>query len=202
MRRLPGDPHGIRMPAMIQKNPCANVRSGPQYAAVNPSETRVPILQIEVRIDRDTLLPGRAWCAERPRAMVAIVHGLGEHSGRYAALASDLATRRFTVASLDLPGHGEAPGARGDGNWDTIRDTCIPAMFTITRGVAGQPPDLPIILFGHSFGGMLALDYALAHPKGIFGLVLSSPAFRTPPPPGWKTMLAKAAHVVAPKTAF
>lgn len=169
---------------------------------MNPSESRVPILQIEVRIDRETLLPGRAWCAEKPRAMVAIVHGLGEHSGRYGALASDLVKRRFTVASLDLPGHGEAPGPRGDARWETIRDQIIPAMFTLTRGIAGQAEDLPIVLFGHSFGGMLALDYALAHPKTILGLVLSAPAFKSPPPPGWKIMLAKAANVVAPGAPF
>ena len=201
MRRLRAARTG-RIAGHDTKNPCVNAKSAPQCAAVNPSESRVPTTQIEVRIDRDTLLPGRAWCAERPRALVAVVHGLGEHSGRYGALASDLVERRFTVVSLDLPGHGEAPGARGDGSWEMIRDLCIPAMFTITRGMPGQPPDLPIVLLGHSFGGVLALDYALAHPKAIFGLVLSAPAIKTPPPPGWKVMLARAAHTVAPRTAF
>ena len=187
---------------MIRKTRAPTRSLSLEYAAVNPSESRVPILQIEVRIDRDTLLPGRAWCADRPRALVAIVHGLGEHSGRYGALASDLVKRRFTVASLDLPGHGEAPGVRGDASWENIRDTCIPAMFTLTRGIAGQADNLPVILFGHSFGGMLALDYALAHPKSIFGLVLSAPALKSAPPPGWKMMLARAANTVAPRTGF
>jgi alpha-beta hydrolase superfamily lysophospholipase len=175
----------------------------PNIAPVNPSETVTPATQIEVRIDRDTRLPGRAWCAAQPRAQVAIVHGLGEHSGRYAALAGALVDRRFTVVSLDLPGHGEAPGPRGDApSWNVLRDQCIPAMFTLTRGMPGQPPELPTVLMGHSLGGVLALDYALAHPKTITGLVLSAPAVKTPPPPGWKVGLAKLAGAAAPGMGF
>ena len=170
---------------------------------MNPSDTTVPATQIEVRIDKDTRLPGRAWLAERPRALVAIVHGLGEHCGRYAALAGALVNRRFTVVSLDLPGHGEAPGPRGDApSWNALRDQCIPAMFTLTRGMPGQPPELPIVLFGHSFGGVLALDYALAHPRGLHGLVLSAPALRSAPVPGWKIGLAKLAGSAMPTIGF
>jgi acylglycerol lipase len=183
------------------------VRSGralTQYTrAVNPAESRVHPTRIDVRIDPDTLLPGRAWCAERPRALVAIVHGLGEHSGRYGALASHLAERRFTVVSLDLPGHGEAPGPRGDAKgWLQLRDLVVPAMFTVTRGMPGQPLDLPIVLIGHSMGGLLALDYALAHPKTLFALVLSAPGIRTAPPPPLKKMMASIAKVVAPGVGF
>ena len=170
---------------------------------MNPSDTTIPVTQIEVRIDRDTRLPGRAWLAERPRALVAIVHGLGEHCGRYAALAGALVSRRFTVVSLDLPGHGEAPGARGDAaSWTVLRDQCIPAMFTLTRGMPGQPPDLPVVLLGHSFGGVLALDYALSHPRTIQGLVLSAPALRSAPVPGWKLSMARLAGKAAPKMGF
>jgi alpha-beta hydrolase superfamily lysophospholipase len=170
---------------------------------VNPSESRSHATQIDVRIDKSTQLPGRAWCAERPRALVAIVHGLGEHAGRYGALASALVDRRFTVVSLDLPGHGETIGPRGDApSWIGLRDLVIPAMFTVTRGMPGQPPDLPLVLFGHSMGGLLALDYALAHPKGLLGLVLSAPALKSDPPPAWKVALARVAKAIAPTVGF
>lgn len=170
---------------------------------MNPSQTTTPATQIEVRIDKETRLPGRAWCADQPRALVAVVHGLGEHSGRYAALAGDLVGKRYSVVSLDLPGHGEAPGARGDAtSWIVLRDQCIPAMFTLTRGMPGQPPELPIVLLGHSLGGVLALDYALTHPKTLHGLVLSAPAVKPPPPPGWKLGLAKLAGAAAPRMGF
>jgi len=107
---------------------------------VNPSTCHVSPTQIDVRIDKDTQVPGRAWCAERPRALVAIVHGLGEHSGRYAALAGALVDHRFTVVSLDLPGHGEAQGPRGHAkSWITLRDLVVPAMFTVKRWSTSAP---------------------------------------------------------------
>jgi alpha-beta hydrolase superfamily lysophospholipase len=170
---------------------------------VNPSEGRIPAIQIEVRVDRDTLLPGRVWCAEQPRALVAILHGLGEHSGRYAALAEALVGRRFTVAALDLPGHGEGPGPRGHvKSWDSLRDLCAPATFTAPRGIPGQPPDLRTVLLGHSLGGLLALDYALAHPRELLAVVASAPPLRTAAPPVWKLGLAEAARVLAPAQGF
>jgi len=130
--------------------------------------------------------------AERPRALIAVVHGTGEHSGRYGALADALVARRFTVVALDLPGNGEAAGPRGDWpSWSDIRDRVIPSMFTVTRGMPGQPVDLPVVLLGHSMGGLLALDYALAHPKTLLGVVASGAAIKSPPPPGAKVLLGR-----------
>jgi alpha-beta hydrolase superfamily lysophospholipase len=170
---------------------------------MNPANGDVPAIGIDVRVDRATVLPGRVWCAERPRAVVGIVHGLGEHSGRYAALASDLVRARCTVDSLDLPGHGEAPGPRGDiASWTVVRDHVLPAMFTAPRGLPDQPSDLPRILLGHSMGGVLALDYALAHPRDLLALVLSAPALRSPMPPWWQLALANVARATTPGTGF
>ena len=170
---------------------------------MNPSEGRIPGIQIEVRVDRETVLPGLVWCAERPRALVAIVHGLGEHGGRYAALAEGLVDRRFTVAALDLPGHGEANGPRGHARgWEFLREQCVPAAFTASRGMPGQPPDLGAILLGHSLGGLLALDYALSHPRQLLAVVASAPPLRNVPPPAWKLALAQAAKTLAPAQGF
>jgi len=142
---------------------------------MNPSVGSVTANRIEVRIDRGTLLRGRAWCADKPRALVAVIHGLGEHSGRYAALASDLVRARFTVVCLDLPGHGESPGPRGDmKSWINVREQAVPAMFSASRGLPGQPPELPHLLVGHSMGALMALDYALVHPRNIMGVVASA----------------------------
>ena len=170
---------------------------------MNPANDSVPAISIDVRVDRETVLPGRVWCAERPRALVAIVHGLGEHSGRFAAFASDLVRGRFTSVSLDLPGHGEASGTRGDiPSWTRVRDQILPAMFGATRGLPDQPLELPVVLFGHSMGGVMALDHALAHPRGLSALVLSAPALRTAMPPWWKLALANAARVATPTAGF
>ena len=169
---------------------------------MNPALGRVSAAAIEVRLGR-MKLPGRAWCAEDPRAMVAIAHGLGEHSGRYAALASDLVDAGFTVVALDLPGHGETLGPRGDvPSWPLLRDQAVHAMFTASQGFPGQPARLPHVLFGHSLGGVLALDFALAHPRELVGVVASAPGLRSVMPPWWKLALANAARATAPSLGF
>ena len=170
---------------------------------MNPSQGSAAPISIDIRVDRDTVLPGRVWCAQRPRALVAIVHGIGEHSGRYTALASDLVRWRFTAVALDLPGHGESNGPRGDiPSWEKLRDHIVPAMFSATRGLPEQPPELPVVLFGHSMGAVIALDHALSHPKGLRALVLSAPALRTAMPPWWKLALANAARLTPPTAGF
>ncbi len=170
---------------------------------MNPSVGRYPGIGIEVRLDREHMLPGRAWCADRPRALVAIVHGLGEHSGRYAALAGELVSSRYTVVALDLPGHGEASGPRGHiESWTQLRDQIVPSMFTASRGLPNQPMDLPAVLLGHSMGAVVALDYALEHPKDLVGVVASAPGLRSAPPPMWKMALGNVARMAAPTAAF
>ena len=170
---------------------------------MNPSAGAVQASNIEVRFERGAQLPARAWCADHPRALIAILHGLGEHGGRYAALASDLVRARFTVVALDLPGHGEANGPRGDiPSWTMVRDKIVPLLFTASRGLPGQPLELPHVLFGHSMGGVMALDFALAHPKEILAVVASAPGLKTTIPPWWKLALANVARSAAPAAGF
>ncbi|HTM57584.1 MAG TPA: lysophospholipase [Candidatus Udaeobacter sp.] len=170
---------------------------------MNPTRGGVAATSIEVRISRALTLPGRAWCADAPRALIAIVHGLGEHGGRYAALAEPLVRANYTVVTLDLPGHGEAPGPRGDlTSWVTTRDSVVPAMFTASRGLPGQPMELQRVLLGHSMGGVMALDYALAHPRDLLACIASAPALKSAMPPWWKLALANVARVTSPSAGF
>ncbi len=170
---------------------------------MNPALGRAPASPIEVRLAGGLKLQGRVWPCESPRALIAIVHGLGEHSGRYAALASDLTQRQYTVAALDLPGHGESPGTRGDApTWSMLREQVVPATLTAAHGLPGQPQTLPVVLLGHSLGGVLALDYALAHPQRLIAVVASAPALRTTMPPWWKLALANVARVTTPAAGF
>ena len=166
---------------------------------MNPAVGPVPEARVEARIDGAFTLPGRTWGASRPRALVALAHGLGEHTGRYAALAGDLVGAGYSVVALDWPGHGRAPGRRGDiRSWTWLRDRIVPASFS----AAPQSGRLPHVLFGHSMGGLLALDYALAHPGSIAGVAASAPALRSAVAPWWKLALAKVARLLAPSIGF
>jgi alpha-beta hydrolase superfamily lysophospholipase len=163
---------------------------------MNPSLGRIDAVPLEIPLPDGTTLAGRAWTASSPRGLIAIVHGLGEHGGRYGAFASDLVDAGFTVAALDWPGHGRSRGQRGDACWTDVRDLAIPALLGALRAAA--PRGLPVQLFGHSMGGAMALDYALAHPSTIVSVVATAPGLRAAPPPRWKLAAARVMRVLAP----
>lgn len=101
-----------------------------------------------------------------PRAGVALVHGLGEHSGRYEWVAEQLTGAGFAVRAIDLRGHGQSPGARGD-----IR--FAPALEDIDALVAEC--EAPVFLYGHSLGALLAVSWLLERPAPpVVGAVVSA----------------------------
>ena len=125
-----------------------------------------------------------------------IVHGLGDHSGRHAGLAEDLARAGYDVFAGDLRGHGRSPGARGHAEkWDDL----LADVESWWRALEADGPAPPPFLLGESLGALIALDWTLAHPGRARALVLVAPAFRPGfDPPAWKLLLAKVAERVAP----
>ncbi|MFR9806421.1 alpha/beta hydrolase [Pseudonocardia sp. RS010] len=115
----------------------------------------------------------RAWLPDADATGVVLVsHGLGEHAGRYAALAGTLTADGWAVYVPDHAGHGLSAGRRVDGgpaNW-------VPDLDVVRRHAAARHPGRPVILLGHSMGGLIALRYAAAHRAALAGLVLSAPA--------------------------
>jgi len=170
---------------------------------MNPLRGTVASARIEVRMGHGELLPGRLWSAPHPRAIVAVLHGLGEHGGRYEGLAGDLVNAGYTVAALDLPGHGETHGPRGDvPSWIAVRDHGVPALWTAPLAAGVDTGRLPRILLGHSMGAVLALDYALAHPRDLTAVIASAPGLRSAMPPWWKLALANVVRVTIPSMGF
>ncbi|RGE44877.1 lysophospholipase [Comamonas testosteroni] len=108
------------------------------------------------------------------RATVLIVHGLGEHSGRYAALAQQLNGWGFAVRGYDQFGHGLSGGARGALSSDMRLLDDLAGVIDATR--AAMPRDQPLVLLGHSLGGLVASDFVAAGLRHVDALVLSSPA--------------------------
>jgi len=98
---------------------------------------------------------------------VILVHGLGEHSGRYHALISLFQSNGYAVSVFDWPGHGKSDGKRGHAK---VTDG-IQQIQEIIQNIKQQP-----FLYGHSLGGLTALRYAELFPDDIKGIIASSPA--------------------------
>ncbi len=108
------------------------------------------------------------------RGVVIVVHGLGEHAGRYDHVARQLNAWGFAVRGYDQCGHGESSGARGSLPSDTRLLDDLADMVDSTRARAGK--DTPLILFGHSMGGLVAGRFVSLNIRAVDGLVMSSPA--------------------------
>lgn len=141
----------------------------------------------DVLASRDGLaLPTRAWLPDDPaaeRAALVLVHGLGEHVGRYGALAARLAAEGYAVHGYDQRGHGRAEGPRAQvDRFDQLVDD----LGDVAARVRAAHPGRPLVVFGHSLGGVVALRAVQAGAVAPDALVLSSPALNVGGGvPGW-----------------
>lgn len=99
---------------------------------------------------------GYDFPCDNPEAVMLIVHGIGEYAGRYTRMAKALSEKNIKVYSMDLPGHGISAGVRGDAAPRIDVLGCIDELITYAQS---KLPDKPIVLYGHSMGGNIALDY-------------------------------------------
>lgn len=139
------------------------------------------------------------WMAVTPIASVIIIHGIGEHSGRYERLAGELAQAGLAVCAYDQRGHGRSDGRRGH-----VR--CFSEYLDDVDRVAAwarHRAPCPLFVLGHSLGGLVALHAAARRPALADGLILSSPACgmgrRVP---AWQDAAARAASVAWPTLAL
>ncbi len=109
-----------------------------------------------------------------PRALVLIVHGLGEHCGRYEHVAQQLNGWGFAVRAFDLCGHGLSSGAPG--SLPDEHRLLDDLATVIDRSRAVMAPGLPLVLLGHSLGGLIAARFVSLKLRAVDALVLSSPA--------------------------
>ena len=114
----------------------------------------------------------RAWePAGSPRAVVYLVHGLGEHSGRYETLAERFVGEGFAVSALDLHGHGRSDGQRGA----TRLATAVGDVDELMAAGEERWPGAPGILYGHSLGALLAVRRLVERPpRSAAGAVISA----------------------------
>jgi alpha-beta hydrolase superfamily lysophospholipase len=119
----------------------------------------------------------QAWMPEKAKAAVLIVHGLGEHSSRYAHLAKKLTDSEIAVFTFDGRGHGKSSLSKPTAYFSKFEDYLkdIDALF---GKVKNYFPDIPAFIFGHSMGGGLVAAYVLKYQPNAKGIILSAAALK------------------------
>lgn len=143
-------------------------------------------------------LRARFWMPERPpRAVVVLVHGVTEHLGRYEQVANSFLSSGLAVCGFDLRGHGRSGGARGHvRSWEEYRSD----LGAYVDHIRAQMPGLPLFVYAHSLGTLIALSHVLRNPDGISGLIVSGLAVD---PVGiakpWRVAIARGLSSICPR---
>jgi alpha-beta hydrolase superfamily lysophospholipase len=122
-------------------------------------------------------------------AVVGLVHGMGEHMGRYAHVAEMLNEQNYAVFGFDQRGHGRTEGQRGHApTYEELLEGVDKMLAEIER----QFPGLPVFLFGHSMGGNVTLNYLLRRKPDIAGAIVTGPWLKLSfEPPAFLSFMAK-----------
>lgn len=122
-----------------------------------------------------------------PRAVVQLLHGVGEHAGRYGALIEALTSDGYTVYADDHRGHGRTGMAQYGGDATKLGRPgpgglrgAVAALWQFTQIIRAENPDLPLVLLGHSGGSVIAQMLINDHPTAYDAFVLSASALRVP----------------------
>jgi alpha-beta hydrolase superfamily lysophospholipase len=146
-------------------------------------------MDFHIKLSNNQILKGMILSpGENTKAVVILVHGLGEHVQRYLYWAELFKKEGIGFIAVDLPGHGRSQGRRGN-----ISSYALPEeMLDILLKTSTQTfPGCPVYIYGHSLGGGIVLDYLLRKKPKIKGAIVTSPWLRlTFQPPKSKVLLA------------
>jgi acylglycerol lipase len=113
----------------------------------------------------------------KPKAIICLIHGLGEHTGRYAHVGKVLNDAGYTLFGFDLRGHGQTGGTRGH---IPSLDIALQDIHQFVEFQKQNFPNIPIFLYGHSLGGLFALAYTIQYTDGIKGVIVTGVALHSP----------------------
>ncbi len=146
----------------------------------------------------NTSLFAQYWQPKKaPKAVVILVHGMGEHIGRYEkSVIPHLVKNGYAVVGYDQFGHGKTKGKRGHNpNFDAVL-TCVTKVIIKSKKLFNN---LPLFLYGHSMGGNVVLNYVLRRKHPFKGVIATSPFLRLAfQPPALKLAVGKLLHKIAP----
>lgn len=139
---------------------------------------------------------GQYWQPEKVKAVVVLIHGMGEHSGRYHHVAEKLAENDFGVIAFDHFGHGKTSGKRGHNpNYEAVLES-VSHLTQKAKTVFGEKQ---MFLYGHSMGGNVVINYVLRKNNSFRGVIATSPMLKLAfQPPAWKLSLGKIMQKIAP----
>jgi len=139
----------------------------------------------------------QSWAPEGDaKAVVTLIHGFGEHSGRYPHVAEALTAKGYALVAGDQRGHGRSQGLRGHTpTYDALLDDIAGLLDEAMR----RFPNRPRFLYGHSMGGNLTLNYVLRRRPQLDGVVVTAPWLRLAfEPPRWKVAIGRAMSNIYP----
>jgi acylglycerol lipase len=119
------------------------------------------------------ILFSQTWLPDKkPKAIINLIHGLGEHSSRYNGWSNRFTDEGYIIRSFDMRGHGRSEGIRGHSS--DYRNLIMDLSDFVSRGKE-EFPALPEFIYGHSLGGNLVLNYAIENLLSVRGLIITSP---------------------------
>jgi acylglycerol lipase len=157
----------------------------------------MPHFEFEIKSTDGLKLQGQGWEPNvASKKVVCLVHGIGEHSGRYDHVAETFNQAGYALLTFDLRGHGRSEGKRGHA---TNFDILISDISQLLATAKQRFPNRQTFLYGHSFGGGLVIRHALSQRAGLAGVIASAPLFRTTfKPPARKMVLLRTLYGLRP----
>lgn len=146
---------------------------------------------------QDTELFGQYWAPETAKGVVVLVHGMGEHSGRYEdSVVPHLLKNNYAIVAYDQFGHGQSHGKRGH---CPSYEALLESLEYVIKRAKLLFSNVPVFLYGHSLGGNIVINYTIRKQPDVKGVVATSPFLRLAfQPPKWKVALGKLMLKIAP----
>ena len=140
-------------------------------------------------LSNQIVLSGLKWEIDNPKANLMLIHGAGEHIGRYDHWAKLFNNQQINVYGVDHYGHGNSPGARGHlQNYELY----LNEIKALKKMLDEQTEKLPLLLYGHSLGGNIVLHWIIEHVKSVDYVIVSAPWIKLKlVPPTWKISLMR-----------
>jgi alpha-beta hydrolase superfamily lysophospholipase len=140
-------------------------------------------------LSNQIVLSGLKWEIDNPKANLMLIHGAGEHIGRYDHWAKLFNDQQINVYGVDHYGHGNSPGARGHlQNYELY----LNEIKALKKMLDEQTDKLPLLLYGHSLGGNIVLHWIIEHVKSVDYVIVSAPWIKLKLfPPPWKISLMR-----------